>query len=297
MIGRIHLKRTIKRTAGCLSVAGTPFFRYVRSARACILVYHRIADIEFVDPNRDDWNVSPDKLERQIKSLAEFGQIVPLLDLPEKLRSDEAPARPWICLTFDDGFANFYQRAVPILERYQAPATLFVPTKAVGSPGPMPFDNWAIENQRRVSEDVWRAISWVELERCVGTGLITIGSHSHHHFNGHRTESEQFQHEASQSRDLLSSRLGPDSARAYAYPYGSTRLGQVPPTYVAAVRAAGYELAVTTDLGLADADSDLFKLPRIEAHPLDGPLVIRAKASGSIQPYYLTDRLRGSRRR
>ena len=36
---------------------------------------------------------------------------------------------------------------------------------------------------------------------------------------------------------------------------------------------------------------------RLIFRPLDGPLVIRAKASGSIQPYYLTDRLRGSRRR
>ncbi len=297
MIGRIHLKRTMKRTAGCLSVAGSPFVRHSGLARVCILVYHRIAEIGFVDPNHDDWNVSPETFERQVKALAEFGQIIPLMDLPEKLRSDHAPSRPWICLTFDDGFANFYQQAVPILRQYQAPATLFVPTEAVGSPEPMPFDRWAIENHRRVSDDVWRAISWNELEQCTQTGLITIGSHSHHHFNGYHTDSGRFDEEASLSRDLLASRLGRQNARAYAYPYGSTRLGQVPDTYVDAVRSAGYELAVTTDLGLAAADADLFKLPRIEAHSLDGPAVIRAKASGSLKPYYLTDQLRNSHRK
>jgi len=296
MIGRIHLKRAVKRTAGCLSAAGAPFVRRSGSVRACILVYHRIAEIGFIDPRRDDWNVPPGRFERQVKALSDFGQIVPLMELPEKLRSDETPSRPWICLTFDDGFANFYRHAVPILTRYQAPATLFVPTAAVESSEPMPFDRWALENQSRVSQDTWRAITWQELERCLDTDLVSIGSHSHQHLNGSRCQAQQYAEEAQQSRDILAARLGTESARSYAYPYGSRRLGQVTDSYVDAVRDAGYEMALTTDLGLADADSGWLTLPRIEAHPLDGPSVVRAKASGSLSPYFFTDRLRKSHR-
>lgn len=292
MIGRIHLKRTIKRTAGCLSVASGPFTRSPKTVRACVFVYHRVADIGFVDPRFDDWNVPPATFERQVKALSEFGQIVPLMDLPEKLRSDDVPDHPWVCLTFDDGFANFYHQAVPILAKYQAAATIFVPTEVVQSSEPMTFDRWACENRQNVSEDTWKPIAWEELERCLDTGLVSIGSHSHQHLNGCRCQGEEFVEEAERSREILITRFGAPAIRSYAYPYGSTRLGQVTDAYVDAVRNAGYDLAVTTDLGLADAGSNPFALPRIEAHPMDGPSVIRAKANGSLSPYFLTDRLR-----
>ncbi len=297
MLGPIHLKRTIKRTAGCLSVASLPFVKASSGAAACILVYHRVADFDFIDPRRDDWNVTPGKFESQIRALADFGSIVPLMDLPELLQTGQISQRPWVCLTFDDGFANFYRLALPILQRYQAPATFFVPTEVIGSNEPMPFDRWAGDNRHRVSEDAWRAVGWQELEECLENGLVTIGSHSHQHLNGSRCQAQQFENEAGRSREILAARFGAENTQAYAYPYGSRRLGQVPAAYIDAVRAAGYSLAVTTDLGLATAGSDLLALPRVEAHQVDGPAAIRAKASGSLSPYFFTDRLRKSHRR
>jgi hypothetical protein len=173
---------------------------------------------------------------------------------------------------------------------------LFVPTATIDSTEPMPFDRWADKNRARVSDDTWRPIDWDGLERCLATGLVSIGSHSHLHLNGMECGSDQLVEEASVSREILVRRLGKDAARSYAYPYGCTRLGQIPASYVAAVQAAGYELAVSTDLGIADADSNLHALPRIEAHPVDGRGAICAKAAGSIRPYYVTDWLRRVRR-
>ena len=63
-----------------------------------------------------------------------------------------------------------------------------------------------------------------------------------------------------------------------------------------AVKDAGYRLAVTFDLGRVTANSDPYLLPRVEAHGLDGPAVIRAKVLGSLAPYRLTDRLRRAER-
>lgn len=296
MIARIHLKRMLKRCAGYASVACAPLTNDSDQVRACIFVYHRIAEIPFVDPNRDDWNVSPKVFEQQIRALSQAGTIVPLMELPEKLHAQENAEDLLICLTFDDGFSNFAQEALPILTRYQAPATLFVPTHCVGSVDPMSFDRWARDNRHRVSQQAWRAITWQELESCADSPWVTIGSHSHRHLNASECTVDQLQEEASVSRERLISNLGPSSVRCYAYPYGSTRLGQVRSEYVAAIEKAGYELAVTTDLGLADATSNRFTLPRVEAHPLDKPAVIKAKARGSLKPYYLTDKLRRSRR-
>lgn len=292
MIGRNTLKRAVKQTAGWAAMATKGFAGAGHNLRACIFYYHRISDLSFVDPQVDDWNVQPKLFERQVAALSEFAEFVPLLDLPGRLAKPSTDSRPLVCLTFDDGYASFYTEALPVLKRYRAPATAFVVTALVGQTEPMHFDKWSQKNRERALPDAWRAMNWEELEACAASGLVHIGAHGQRHLRGSQCTAAQMAEEAEASRETLRNRLGDSHARAYAYPYGSTRLRDVSPEYASAVRRAGYELAVTTDLGLAHAESDLFTLPRIEAHALDVPGVIKAKAVGSLAPYRLTDNLR-----
>jgi peptidoglycan/xylan/chitin deacetylase (PgdA/CDA1 family) len=234
--------------------------------------------------------------ERQIAALAAFAEFVPLLDLPRRLAVVGPSEKPLVCLTFDDGYASVCSRALPILLRYRAPATIFVVTSVIGRREPMPFDRWSRSHRHQVPEEAWRAMGWGELEACVASGVITLGAHSHEHLQGQNCTSGQLAEEAGQSRALLLERFGEAHARAYAYPYGSMRLGHVNPDYVGAVRSAGFRLAVTTDLGLASLATDPYLLPRVEAHPVDGPSVLRAKAAGTLAPYQLTDRFRKAKR-
>ncbi|HEV2766021.1 MAG TPA: polysaccharide deacetylase family protein [Pyrinomonadaceae bacterium] len=296
MVGRNTIKRGVKRTAGWAAVLSRPFAESREGARACVFYYHRVADLEFVDPRVDDWNVPPRAFERQLAALAEFAEFVPLLELPRRLGQTPAKRRPLVSLTFDDGYASFYTRALPVLRRYGAHATVFVVTGTIGSGEPQPFDAWAHKNRARTRPEDWRALSWAELEACVASGLVHVGAHSHQHLRGSLCEPAQLTEEAERSRETLRRRLGEAQARAYAYPYGSTRLGDASPAYREAVRAAGYEVAVTTDLGLAVAESDPLLLPRIEAHALDAANVLKAKATGALAPYRLTDRLRAVNR-
>ena len=292
MIGQHTLKRFFKRTAGRAAVLMEPLTYRPAYLRACIFFYHRVADIGFIDPHLDDWNVPPSTFERQIAALAEFAEVVALLDLPARLRSTSPVTKPLVALTFDDGYSNFYTQVLPILRRYRLPATLFVITSMIGRPDPMPFDRWSQRNRNRVSEEAWRPISWPELEACSESGIISIGAHSHNHHKGSDCTRAQFIEEAERSNELLRARLGESQALAYSYPYGNTSLGHVSPEYVTAVRTAGYELAVTTDLGLASGDSDPYLLPRVEAHALDASAVLRAKALGVLAPYHLAYGLR-----
>lgn len=292
MIGRNSVKRAVKRTAGWAASLETYLAGRRGGGGACIFYYHRVADVGFVDGDVDDWNVRPETFERQVAALAEFAEIVPLLELPGRLRRRGDDPRPLVALTFDDGYASFRRHALPVLERYGAHATAFVVTGTVGREGPQPFDGWARKNAGRTRPDDWRAMTWGELEECVASGLVHVGAHSHLHLRGSLCGPAQMAEEAGRAREVLHGRLGASQARAYAYPYGSTRLGDASPAYAAAVRAAGYEAAVTTDLGHAAEESDPFLLPRIEAHALDAPAVLRAKAVGALAPYRLTDNLR-----
>lgn len=291
-IGFNTIKRSLKKVAGKMAALTVPFLPEPRQTRACVFIYHRLAEIGFVDPNEDDWNVSPVIFEQQIAALAAYAEFVPLLDLPARLSQFSRGERPLVCLTFDDGYASVHQHALRILERYRVPATVFVITGFVGRQTPMPCDRWTHKQRPDVSPDLWRPMNWTELEDCVDSGLVTVGAHSHAHVDARTCSPLQMQDEVEQSRDILRHRLGESHAQAYSYPYGSTRLGHVPPAYVKAVRSAGYALAVCTDLGLVSADSDRFLLPRIEAHALDSAAVIRAKTLGALLPYRLTDRLR-----
>lgn len=297
MVGKITLKRGLKRAAGWASVASAPFATAPAGGAACILMYHRTARVPFVDRRVDDWNVPPQQFERHMRELRDHADPVSIDELADRLHdwrlsAVASPQRPLVCVTLDDGYASACEQALPALVRYGIPATFFVPTAYIGGCGPMPFDQWGHVNRGRVEPEAWRAVSWGDLEAAVRTGLVTIGSHSHAHLEGRVCRPERLAEETGRSRELLLARLGKAHARVYAYPYGSSRLGDVPVAYEQAVRGAGYELAVTTDLGLACCAANPFRLPRVEVHQIDSPLVLRAKVHGALAPYWLTDRLR-----
>jgi peptidoglycan/xylan/chitin deacetylase (PgdA/CDA1 family) len=296
MVGKITIKRGLKFAAGQAAAALASLRGRAAGQGACIFTYHRIADVGFIDPHVDDWNISPRALEQQIIALQTFADLVPLRDLLPRLALPTPPARPLVCLTFDDGYANICTQALPILKRYGVPATVFVVTSIVGRREPMPFDRWSLDNCGRVPPDVSQPMDWGQLEACVASGLIALGSHSHRHLKASQCTPDRLVEEAARSREALLRRFGEEHACEFSYPYGSRRLGFVPPEYAEAVRHAGYRCAVTTDLGLMTPQDDPFLLPRIEAHAVDGPGVLRAKASGSLAPYSLLDRLRSARR-
>lgn len=92
--------------------------------RVLCLLYHR------VNPVSDDiyhLTVSPRHFEEQIRYLKEHFQI---LRFEEDWRK---PGGEGVAITFDDGYADNYEYALPILEKYHVPATVFVSTGYVDS--------------------------------------------------------------------------------------------------------------------------------------------------------------------
>lgn len=292
MPGRITVKRGVKRSTGWLATLAHKFSGDIEGPAACILYYHRIADIDFIDQQIDDHNVLPEVFERQIVALSESAEIIPLTELPQRLKRNAE--KPLVCLTFDDGYANFFSTAMPILKRYNVPATLSVVTGIIGTPNPAPFDKWAIKNIHRVSSDAWRPLNWAEIENCLESGLVTLGAHSHRHLKANDCSNAQVQDEVNRSAEILRSRFGESSVPIYAYPYGNSFMGHVPEVYETAVREAGFELAVTTDFGHVVECQSPFRLPRVEAHGLDTAKTLSAKIQSKRSPFYLHDYCRAA---
>lgn len=90
--------------------------------RLSILVYHRV--LAAVDPMRPG---IPDVtgFNWQMKLLREHFQPLSLTEALERLEHDALPPRA-ICVTFDDGYADNLLHALPVLERWDIPATVYV---------------------------------------------------------------------------------------------------------------------------------------------------------------------------
>ncbi len=288
------LKHAVKHAAGLAAVGGS-FLTSRAVGGVCVLMYHRVAKAAIFDLSVDNWSVAPALLEDQFRWLAVNAECVRLEDVLQQ-RGSGRPSKPVAAVTFDDGFANFRHDVLPLLERYRIPATLFVATRYVDSHEPYPFDHWGLKNQGRVPSIAWRPITWAELGECLESSLVSVGSHSHSHYNAINLGAEQLAEEAVVSRESLKTHLGAVHSSCYAYPYGASRLGQVTPAYMEAVRKAGYSMAVTTDLGLAGPNTPRFQIPRVEVHTYDSPRILGAKVLGNLWPQRLCDRLRQAKR-
>ena len=105
-------------------IAGLPFLAWPGGQRLSILIYHRV--LPQPDPLRPG---EPDaaSFDWQMRLLAERCVILPLREAVSRLQEGRLPRRA-CCITFDDGYADNLTVALPILEKYRLPATVFVAT-------------------------------------------------------------------------------------------------------------------------------------------------------------------------
>lgn len=95
-----------------------------KQARLAILIYHRV--LPAPDPLRPD-EPDAERFDAQMAFLARHFDVLPLREAAMGLKAGKLPKRA-CCLTFDDGYADNLTVALPILERYRLPATVFVAT-------------------------------------------------------------------------------------------------------------------------------------------------------------------------
>lgn len=92
---------------------------YRNDNKVCVLLYHRVCTLP-----TDIWSLaaSPDLFETHIKFFKENYNIIKFDDDWSKINETS------LVITFDDGYADNFYYALPILEKYKVPATIFVCT-------------------------------------------------------------------------------------------------------------------------------------------------------------------------
>lgn len=169
-------------------------------AGVTILIYHRVGGRT---PTSVD--LPTGQFDEQIGHLAEQCRVVTLDAAADVLSAGEDPDddRPVVAVTFDDGTADFVEEALPVLVREQVPVTYYLATDF-------------IERQQRFPND-GIPMSWAAAKEAVGSGVVTIGSHTHTHALLDRIPSDEVARELDRSIELIREHLDVDP-RHFAYP-------------------------------------------------------------------------------
>jgi len=115
-----------------------------RRKKLFILIYHRVLDEpDFMRPGE----VDKQAFSWQMDLLANYFNVLPLSEAIEKLKNDQLPSRA-VSITFDDGYADNYLNALPILQKNNLPATFFIATGYLN--GGIMWNDQVIEAIRRL---------------------------------------------------------------------------------------------------------------------------------------------------
>ncbi len=205
-----------------------------------VFAYHRFGDNRYPSTN-----VSTEVFEQHLNHLKtnnflmlSFGDAVDYLNDPS-IKYHEKVA----CITIDDGYKSFGENGLPLLKKFDYPATLFINSESVGG---------------------GTYHSWEELKKIHEQG-IEIGNHSHSHaFFVSFPESERktrFMEDVKICQDAIRQNLGftPD---LLAYPYG-----EFDEEMKTALKELGFKAAAAQNSGVMYR-ADMFAVPRF---PMAGP--------------------------
>ena len=199
-----------------------------------VLNYHQVEE-----KNGNPLTLWPEQFEAQMAYLADEGYTTITIDeMMEALENGTPlPEKP-VIITFDDGYADNYEYAYPILKKYGFKATIFLIYDFTNT-----YPNY---------------LTWDQIDEMKASGLIRFESHTMTHANlAELTSTDELRHEIADSHDLLSEKLGYDM-QYIAYPGG-----RVNEEIEEITRAAGYRGGFTVHYGLSTPEEGRYQMDRI----------------------------------
>jgi peptidoglycan/xylan/chitin deacetylase (PgdA/CDA1 family) len=206
-----------------------------------ILTYHSVGE------NEAFFTVTPKSFEEQMGFLRKQNwNVLPLNSLVSLLLSHQKIPRKTVVITFDDAYVDILESVLPILEKYQIPATLFVPTYFVGA---------KMKNSEGYELEL---MNWTQLKKLAAHPLIDIGSHTQKHKILTEIEDvELLRNELNESKREIENNLNV-RCNLFSYPKGKCNVS------VQEEVKKVYQAAVGTRPGrVKEGKADLFELCRI----------------------------------
>ncbi len=211
----------------------------LRRVHVPVLMYHYISNPPSdADAIRLDLSVTPENFRKQMQWLKQKGYqtITPGQLAAALLRGAKLPARP-ILLTFDDGYADAYTNAFPILKEFGFAGTFFVVSGFI-------------------DDGRGEYISWTQAREMAEAGM-SIQNHSRTHKDMRGRDHEWLVNQIDVPQDRIEQNTGV-RPRFFCYPSGG-----YDDTAVHELQNAGYTLAFTTNDGAFAYTDNMLRIPRV----------------------------------
>lgn len=241
---------------------------------ALILTYHAIED------GPAPLCVEPALFERHLDCIVAAGaRTLAVAALADAIRRGD-PLDGLVAITFDDGFASVLHTAWPLLAERGLTATVFCVAGYLGGANDWPTQASAAPPLRLADA--------ADLTALAAEG-VELGAHGMTHAPLHHDDADLLDQELAGARRSLEDNLDVP-VRTLAWPYGVRSEAAE-----RAARAAGYVAACTASPWRVHAGAPLFALPRVDAHYVRRPALLRAVLRGS--PYLGARRVAARARR
>jgi peptidoglycan/xylan/chitin deacetylase (PgdA/CDA1 family) len=239
--------------------------------RVPILMYHEIGDFSGTNSRLA---TSPAAFAEQLAYLHNEGFVTITAGALSAILSDgteEIPDRT-VVITFDDGYEDFYSKAMPLLDQHGFTATLFVTT------------GWVQEAETRpASKAPGRMLSWSQITEAARAG-IEVAAHTCQHPQLDQLPAKLLREELYTSKVRLEDKLGlPVPGLAYPFGYSNAMVRQV-------ARDVGYGYGYAVRNMTASPTSDLFALPRLTVRRATTMSAFQQLVSGGLPMTVLQDR-------
>jgi len=212
-----------------------------------IFYYHRIAPIASGELSRR-LTVTSERFAFQMWLMARLGyRTITMDELADALDAGCLP-RKRFAISFDDGFADLYDHALPIMERHGFTAIVYLVASRIGQ-----TDRW----DEGLGFPLQPLLNWDQIQS-MAARRIEFGSHTLSHPRLTLLEDDNLVNEIAGSRKTLEDGLQ-RPVRHFCYPYGAHDA-----RVIAAVKAAGFRTAVTTAKGRVKPDANALALPRVK---------------------------------
>jgi peptidoglycan/xylan/chitin deacetylase (PgdA/CDA1 family) len=228
-----------------------------------ILTYHSL------DTSGSVVSVAPSDFADQMRALADSGyRGIALREATAYRAATDAWPDRCVVLTFDDGYANFHEAALPILMRCGFAATIFLVSAHVGGQ-----NDWERPPVRLGARSM---LSWSQVAELCAAG-IEVAAHTKTHPDLARLSPTAAEEEIAASRAQIEDRLG-RPVESFAYPYGSVSRP------AREIVAREFRAACTVELKRADGEA-MHELPRVDTYYFRSARRFARLANGELDRY------------
>lgn len=231
-----------------------------------ILMYHKVLEKK-EDGGVHGTYVTKEQMEHHLRVIKKKGYETITFEELKKMGLSHRFDKKYIILTFDDGYKDNHDILLPLLEKYNMKAVIYLVSDST-------YNKWDVDFVEN-PEKRYELMNDSEIKKLLDSGRIEFGGHTTIHKNLTKLSKDDLLVELTNDKKKLEEKIG-KKATSFAYPYGSVN-EDVKET----IKKLDYDFGIACDTGSVDMAKDVFHIRRVLIFNTIDKLGIYRKVSGN----------------